>query len=159
MTRLVLGEFRRSLDDRFRLSIPGEFVESLPRGDAANYMLAKERPGALSLWHVDDWSDRLEKDVQVIRAKIEAGYLKDRITDVQLLGRLLSTRHRNVQLAGRGRLSIPEGFREFLGIEQGGDVLIVGAAICIEIWKPAAWNDYLNDAIPRFGRLVEELAS
>ena len=32
---------------------------------------------------------------------------------VQMLGRLLSTRHRNVRLAGRGRLVIPEGFRIF----------------------------------------------
>ena len=56
------------------------------------------------------------------------------------------------------RLSIPEGFREFLGIEQGGDALVIGAAVCIEIWKPAAWIDYLNDQIPTFGRLVEELA-
>ena len=159
MTRLVLGEFRRSLDDRFRLSIPAELSESLAREGEANYMLAKERPGALSLWHVDDWSDRLEKDVELIRAKIEAGHLKDRLSDVQLLGRLLSTRHRNVHLAGRSRLSIPAGFREFLGIEPGGDVLIVGAAVCIEIWKPATWIDYLNDQIPQFSRLVEELAS
>ena len=158
MTRLVLGEFRRSLDDRFRLSIPAELSESLPR-EEAKYVLAKERPGALSLWHVDAWSDRLEKDVELIRAKIEAGHLKDRLTDVQLLGRLLSTRHRNVHLAGRSRLTIPAGFREFLGIEPGGDALIVGAAVCIEIWKPDTWLEYLNDQIPQFSRLVEELAS
>jgi len=158
MTRLILGEFRRSLDDRFRLSIPAELAASLPSEGKANYILAKERPGALSLWHIDDWGDRLEKDVELIRAKIEAGHLKDRLTDVQLLGRLLSTRHRKVHLAGRSRLSIPEGFREFLGIEPGGDVLIVGAAVCIEIWRPDIWIDYLNDQIPQFSRLVDELA-
>lgn len=159
MSRLVLGEFRRSLDDRFRLSIPAELSESLPREGDAEYMLAKERPGALSLWHVDDWGNRLEKDVELIRGKIEAGHLKDRITDVQLLGRLLSTRHRRVRLAGRSRLSIPEGFREFLGVEPGEDVLVVGAAVCVEIWKPDTWIAYLNEQIPRFSTLIEELAS
>ena len=44
----------------------------------------------------------------------------------RLLGRLLSTRHRTVQLAGRGRLLIPEGFREFLGVEPNGEALFWG---------------------------------
>ena len=157
MDRFVLGEFRRSLDDRFRLSIPPELLDSSTEAEAG-YVLAKERPGALSLWKAGSWSSRLDKDVELIQAKIKAGHLKDRVTEVQLLGRLLSTRHRNVQIAGRGRLSIPEGFREFLGIEQGGDVLVIGAAVCVEIWKPSAWIDYLNDQIPQFERLVEELA-
>ena len=158
MNRFVLGEFRRSLDDRHRLSIPSELLEALPQDARAKYILAKERPGALSLWHADDWSGQLEKEIELVRAKMEAGHLRDRTSDVQLLGRLLSTRHRDVQLAGRGRLSIPEGFREFLGIEPGGDALVIGAAVCVEIWEPATWMDYLNDQIPTFGRLVEELA-
>ena len=78
---------------------------------------------------------------------------------VQLLGRLLSTRHREVQIAGRGRLSIPEGFREFLGIEENGEAIVVGAAVCVEIWRPDAWINYLDEQIPQFGNLVEQLAS
>ena len=85
--------------------------------------------------------------------------LKDRTTDVQLLGRLLSTRHRDVQIAGRGRLSIPEGFREFLGIEAGAEAMVVGAAVCIEIWRPSAWIDYLEAEIPQFGQILDQLAS
>lgn len=156
MSRFVLGEFRRSLDDRYRLSIPAELLEALPQDSKC--ILAKERPGAVSLWHAEDWNNRLEKDVDVIKAKIEAGHLKDRVRDVQLLGRLLSTRHREIQIAGRGRINIPDGFRDFLGIEQGGEAVIVGAAVCVEVWNPTAWLDYLNEQIPEFSRLVDELA-
>ncbi len=159
MSRFVIGEFRRSLDDRFRISIPAELTDTLQDAQAdAACILAKERPGALSLWHAEDWGEKLDRDVALIRSKIDAGHLKDRITDVQLLGRLLSTRQREVQIAGRGRLSIPEGFREFLGIEAGGDAMIIGAAVCIEIWRPDAWLAYLNEQIPQFGNLVGELA-
>lgn len=157
MSRFVLGEFRRSIDDRYRLSIPTELSEAFSQNTQC--VIAKERPGAVSLWHADDWGDRLEKDVALIKAKIEAGHLKDRITDVQLLGRLLSTRHREIQIAGRSRICIPEGFREFLGIEQGGPAVVVGAAVCVEIWHPDAWLTYLNEQIPEFNRLVDELAS
>ncbi len=158
MSQFVLGEFRRSIDDRFRISMPPELLESLEESEEG-YILAKERPGALSLWRSEDWGERLSKDIALVQSKIEAGHLKDRTTDVQLLGRLLSTRHRDVQIAGRGRLSIPEGFREFLGIEAGAEAMVVGAAVCIEIWRPSAWIDYLEAEIPQFGQILDQLAS
>ena len=67
MSRFVLGEFHRTLDDRFRLSIPSELATSLPQGEGARCMLAKERPGALSLWSAEDWGQRLDNDVAVIQ--------------------------------------------------------------------------------------------
>ena len=153
----ILGEFRRTVDERFRLSIPSEIARPLT-ADGTDCILVKERPGAISLWSANNWSDRLNANVDLVQSKMLAGRLEGRLADVQQLGRLLSTRHREVQLAGRGRLVIPEGFREFLGVEPGGDVLLIGAAVCIEIWKPEEWIQYLNDRMPQFGKLLDELA-
>ena len=89
---------------------------------------------------------------------MRAGKLQERIGEVQLFGRLLSTRHRSVQLAGRGRLVIPEGFREFLGVEPTNVVQVIGAAVCVEIWQPAAWLNYLERRMPRFRRLFDQLS-
>jgi MraZ protein len=75
-----------------------------------------------------------------------------------MLGRLLSTRHREVKLAGRGRLAIPEGFREFLGGEPNSEVMVIGAAVCIEIWRPEAWLACLNDQIPQFSQILDDLS-
>ena len=91
-------------------------------------------------------------------SKIRAGRLEGRIEEVQLLGRLLSTRHRQVQLAGRGRLLIPEGFREFLGVEAGGEVTVIGAALCVEIWNPEHWLKYLEEQMPEFRQLLSRLS-
>ncbi len=152
----ILGEFRRTLDERFRLSIPAELVEPLiAKGN--DCVLAKERPGALSLWNAADWSDRQQREVGAVEALLDAGRLKDRTHLVQKFGRLLSTRHRDVQIAGRGRLLVPEGFREFLGVDGGGEVLVVGAALCVEIWRPDAWLNYLEEQIPDFTNIVNEL--
>ena len=160
---LILGEFRRTVDERYRLSVPGELVEALTgtSGDSTNgaqCILAKERPGALSLWDAKTWETRLSSSIGLVQAKIQAGRLSGRIEDVQHLGRLLSTRHKEVQLAGRGRMVVPEGFREFLQVEPGGEVLLVGAALCIEIWRPQAWIQYLNDRMPEFGQLLSDLS-
>jgi MraZ protein len=153
----LLGEFQRTIDDRYRLSIPNELGDPLI-AESPDCILAKERPGCLSLWSAPVWQAKLDEGVELVKQKMRAGKLQERIGQVQLFGRLLSTRHRAVQLAGRGRLVVPEGFREFLGVEPGGDVQIIGAAVCIEIWNPAAWLKYLEGRMPRFRRLFDQLS-
>jgi MraZ protein len=46
---LLIGEFSRTLDDRYRLSLPPELVEPLTAA-GGRMVLAKERAGCLSLW-------------------------------------------------------------------------------------------------------------
>ncbi len=154
--KLILGEAARTLDDRYRLSVPGELVDALaaPSGQC---ILAKERPGCLSLWSTADWQARLEEGVRLVESKILARRLDGRLDDVQRLGRLLSTRHRPVQLAGRGRLVVPDGFREFLGVEPNGAVMIVGAAVCVEIWHLQRWQEHIGHEMADFRGLLERL--
>jgi len=154
---LILGESHRLLDERFRLSIPAEMVQGL--GTTAELLLVKERPGALSLWNAPAWQPQWNQDVALIESKMQAGRLSGRLDEVQRWGRLLSTRQRTVRLAHRGRLLIPEGFREFLGIEPGGSVLVVGAAVCVEIWRPQSWRDHLAEEIPKFRELEDSLST
>lgn len=156
--QFILGEFQRTLDERHRLSVPKELGDLLT-ADSAECVLAKERPGCLSLWAAEAWKSRFEEGVEWVKQKMLKGKLDDQMGEVQLLGRLLSTRHMQVQLAGRGRLLIPEGFREFLGVDRGGEVLVVGAAVCIEIWNPSQWLEYLQRRMPKFRRLLEKLAT
>jgi len=153
----ILGEFRRTLDDRYRLSIPSELADALT-AESSDCLLAKERPGCLSLWSAPIWESKWNEGVELIRQKVRAGRLEGRFAAVQRLGRLLSTRHKAVQLTGRGRLLIPEGFREFLAVEPGGEVMVVGAAVCIEVWQPDKWREYLAGQMPRFGRLFDRLS-
>jgi MraZ protein len=154
----LTGEFRRALDDRFRLTLPPEFATGVS-GDAGEVILAKERYGCLSLWNAGDWRMRMSDGVSLIREKIRAGRMEQRWTDVQRLGRLLSTRATETSLANRSRLLIPEGFREFLDVEKGEDVMVVGAVICVEIWQPKAWQDHLRADMPEFGELFKQLSS
>ena len=153
----ILGEFPRTLDERYRLSLPPEFAEVLLE-TGARCILAKERPGCLSLWSAATWRDNLDNGVELVKQKMRAGKLAGRIEEVQLLSRLLSTRHRAVQLAGRGRLSIPEGFREFLQVDAGGEVVVIGAGVCVEIWSPRAWLAHLEEHMPEFRQLFEKLS-
>ncbi|HUG91855.1 MAG TPA: division/cell wall cluster transcriptional repressor MraZ [Planctomycetaceae bacterium] len=153
----ISGEYKRALDDRFRLTLPAELAEAVTDA-AGETIVAKERAGCLSLWRCDVWKERLDDGVDLLRQKIRTGRMEQRWGDVQRLGRLLSTRHRTVKLANRARLLIPEGYREFLDVPGGGDVMLVGAAICVEIWNPQAWLDVLRQDMPEFGPLFRQLS-
>lgn len=156
--RLLTGEFPRTLDGRYRLALPPELADGLC-GDAHQCLLAKERPGCLSLWNPADWQARLDQGAELLRGKLAAGRLAGRTADVQALGRLLSTRHRLAPIAGRGRIVIPEGFREFLAVEPGGAVMVVGAVVCVELWKPDVWAEFIGQQMPDFRRLFDELTA
>jgi len=159
--QLILGEFPCTLDERFRLSIPKSLVELLTNGNS-RCILAKERSGCLSLWSAESWEVKLDARIKLVEQKLQAdSFGEDRIAQVQLLGRLLSTRHLAVELRSGGRLLIPEGFRQFLGVERDppeNEVLVVGAAVCLEIWKPAAWLAYLEKRMPKFRRVFHRLS-
>ena len=53
---------------------------------------------------------------------------------------------------------IPEGFREFLDVPVESEVMLVGAAICVEVWNPQAWLELLRQEMPSFGDLFKELS-
>lgn len=155
---LLIGEFPRTLDERFRLAVPPELLDPL-LADGSKLVLAKERAGCLSLWSAATWKPRLDAAVEVIRSKMQAGLLTQRVGQLQDIGRLLSTRHKTVALAGRGRLVLPEGFREFLGVEPGGDLMVVGAAVCVELWQPAAWTAFVTAEMPAFRQRIDDLTA
>jgi MraZ protein len=155
---LIHGEHRRLLDERYRVSIPGDMADLLcSAGDKC--LLTKERAGVLSLWNAAEWNEKLVTGVRLVQDKIEARRLDGRIEEVQMLGRLLSTRHTPVQLANRSRLLIPEGFREFLGVAPGGELVVVGAALCVELWRPEAWCRYVDEKMQEFRQLFDQLSS
>lgn len=157
VTDLITGEYKRSLDERFRLSLPVEMAKAVT-DESGETILTKEQYGCLSLWRAEEWQKRVDDGVGLIRQKIQMGKMEQRWEQVQRFGRLLSTRSTTVKLANRSRLVVPEGFREFLDVEAGSEVMLVGASICVEIWNPQAWLDYLRGEMPEFGPLFRELS-
>ena len=153
----ITGEIKRTLDERFRITLPSEMAESIT-DESGETLITKEREGCLSLWKSSDWNQRQEAGVELIKQKISAGRMEGRWSEVQRLGRLLSTRSKIVKLANRSRILIPEGFREFLDVSPNQEVMIVGAVICVEIWHPEIWLNTLREEMPEFNPLFQKLS-
>ncbi|MDR1924884.1 MAG: division/cell wall cluster transcriptional repressor MraZ [Planctomycetaceae bacterium] len=154
---LIVGEFSRRLDERYRLTLPAEF-EDVFKPDSGKCVIAKERPGCLSLWGEETWKAKLDARVDLVQQRLKLGDLEQKMPELQRFGRILSTRHRELQLANRSRVLLPEGFREFLAVEAGKEVMVIGAAVCIEIWHPQKWVNYLEGEISEFRTLLDTLS-
>ena len=154
--QLITGEFSRTVDDRYRLTLPDEFKDVF-KPDAGKCVIVKEKPGHLSLWDENTWKQHHDDRVEIVMKRFKVGDLGRNIAELQRFGRLLSTRYRHIQLADRARFLLPEGFREFLAVEREQDVMVIGAAFCIEIWNPQKWISYIEGDMPQFGTLLESL--
>ena len=155
-SKFISGEFSRTIDDRYRLSLPEEFKEVF-KPEAGKCVIVKENPGHLSLWEESIWKQQFDSRIEMVRQRYETGYLAGNMHELQRFGRLLSTRYRHIQLTERARFLLPEGFREFLGVEPKQEVMIVGAWHCIEIWNQQKWISCIEGDIQQFGNLMESL--
>ena len=154
--QLIQGEFRRLYDDRYRIALPPELSDLLG-GDAADCVVAKEREGCLSLWSAEVWQQKVGRRIELLEHQLKLEFLDRDFDKVQQVVRLLSTRSRPVKLGQRGRFLIPEGFREFLGAGPNSEVLVVGAGICVEIWHPDSWKEYVKLNLADFNTLLGDL--
>ena len=157
-TGLLIGEFIRTVDRRYRLAMPPELCELL-LATGSRLVIAKERSGCLSLWPAAIWQPRIDGAIEIMGSKLQAGLFAQRVGQLQELGRLLSTRHKIVSLKARSRLVVPEGCREFLGVQPDTELVVVGAAVCVELWQPAAWNACISSEMPEFRRRIDALTA
>ncbi|MEO1496510.1 MAG: division/cell wall cluster transcriptional repressor MraZ [Planctomycetota bacterium] len=147
------------------MSLPEEMAAGLVGADPGDdqpsgpseCLIAKERRGCVSLWNRHQWEDQQRQAGEILRGKLASGRLDRRLGEVQRLGRLMSTRERLLPIAGRGRIVVPDGYRELLGVDAGDAVTIVGAAVCVELWNPDAWAHHLEQTLPGYRDLLEDL--
>ena len=48
------------------------------------------------------------------------------------------------KISAQGRITIPAGFREMLGLTPGSEIVVVGAEIGVEIWSAERWQEELE---------------
>lgn len=144
------------LDSKSRMSLP-ELLHPIVNPWNGTCRIVKERPGALSLWAPDSSDPAIDAAVSAALAKYEARRNQNLLEELMTLGRLRSTRETTAKLDGRARLTIPQAFREFLGVEPEGNAMVVAATVCIEIWRPDAWVSFVEERIADYRRISEAL--
>jgi MraZ protein len=121
---MFLGEFKHTLDEKSRITLPAKFRSRLAPGivmtaGMERYVLVYPQ-------------DEFEKLAEQVNALPLTG--KDSAT----LRRLLFVNANDAVPDKQGRVVMPEALREYAGI--GTDVVIIGVGKFVEIWNPEEWQ-------------------
>jgi len=129
------GEFRNTIDQKNRLSIPAKYRKALSPVNDNTFVLTRGFDQCLILYPLDEWK------------KVEGQ-----------LGSLSSikVRHRNfvrsivrcaihVKYDSQGRIAIPENLLQYAKIDSNNDVAVIGMIKKIEIWSPNLLNNNGSD--------------
>ncbi len=130
---MFLGNYRHTLDEKGRLTVPARFREALGQGG----YLVQGFDGNLMV---------LPPAVfQALYAQINRLSLTD--PTARMLRRLILSAAAEVNLDRAGRMLIPPYLREAAGLD--GEVVLVGVGEFFEIWSATAWarqQEVLADA-------------
>lgn len=124
LEHMFLGQYRHTLDEKGRLTIPARFREELS--------------GGAYLTQGFDHNLRLltESSFEAISGKLSQMKTTDPTT--RDLRRLIFAAASQVDFDQAGRILIPQFLREVASLES--DAVIVGVGETIEIWSPGAWE-------------------
>ena len=121
---MFLGQYRHSLDDKARITLPAKFRPQFGEG------LVMTAGTELCIW---------------VYPAEEFGKLAERINALPLTGqeaaafrRLIFGNAYDANIDKQGRVVVPEKLRRHANIE--GEVVVTGVGRFVEIWSPAEWE-------------------
>lgn len=142
---MFIGEYRHTLDDKGRLSIPAKFRASLAHGAVVTRGLDR----SLFLYAREEWDK--------VAAKIIA--LPIGQSDTRAFARLMLAGAMEADIDKSGRITLPEYLRQYASM--GKSAVITGLGDRLEIWDEASWNAYTtmtenagNDIAERLGSSI-----
>ncbi len=138
---MFLGEYKHSLDDKSRLTIPSKFREDL----GASFVMTRGLDGCLFLFPRADWS--------LIEQKLRAMPLTR--ADARQFSRFFFSGAAELDLDKQGRVLVPQNLRDYAGITM--ECVIIGVGTRIEIWDELKWSTYADEASDGFDELAERL--
>ena len=125
---MFLGEFKHTIDDKGRLTIPSKFRGTLSSG----LVLTRGFDRNLMVWSAEGWQEF-------------AGRIREKsLTDPKMreFRRRVFSGATDLRPDKQGRVLIPPYLRQFAGIE--GTVVVNGMFDYVEIWDETAWRTQRN---------------
>jgi MraZ protein len=138
---MFLGTHSPRLDDKGRMFLPAKYREDLADG----VVITKGQERCLYVFPAEEFA-RITESLRAtpVTAKAVRDYSRvffasasDEIPDKQ------------------GRVTIPQGLREYAGLQR--ECAVIGANTRLEIWDSAAWTAYLANQEDAFSAASEEV--
>jgi len=138
---MFIGEYRHTLDDKGRMSVPVKFRASLAEGAVVTRGLDR----SLFLYPTSEWQTLAEK-----LASLPFGQ-----SDTRAFARLMLAGAMEVEVDKSGRVLLPEYLRTYAGLAK--DVVVAGLYNRLEIWDEATWKEYSTKTESEGNAIAERL--
>jgi MraZ protein len=140
--KLLTGEFKNTLDEKGRLSLPARLRADLP----SSLVLTQGVDACLWLFAPEEW----EELAQRILASTSLFQARSR-----LIQRRIIAPAQEVDVDKLGRISIPQSLRDWAGLSK--ECVILGISRYVEIWDSQKYQAYVTENQAEFLSAAEEL--
>jgi MraZ protein len=140
---MFLGQFKHTIDEKGRLTLPAKFRPDLEAGLVVTLGL----DGCLYVFPRAKFME--------LAARIEAQPLTN--TAVRSFGRQLFTSADDSQLDRQGRVLIPAYLRSEAHLDE--EVMVTGMFSRIELWNPAQWAEVHAKTTRQSAEIADQLSA
>lgn len=141
---MFMGEYHHSVDDKNRLIIPSSLRQQT-KNNKDEFIITRGLEQSLFLYPTLEWQSLGERLKNVSTTK----------SNSRAFVRLLFSGAHPVQPDTQGRITLPQGLKDFAQIEE--KVVIIGAFNKIEIWSEEKWEKYYKQQRSIFEELSEKI--
>lgn len=139
---IFTGSYRRTLDEKLRLSIPKHLRTSLGE---SNLFMAPGTERALVIY-TEELFEELGRALN---------RLSPAAHEARSFSRLFYSQAQPVEVDRQGRLRIPPELAKLSGFEA--DVMLLGVRDRIEVWDCANWERFMGETQPSYDQLAERV--
>jgi MraZ protein len=139
---MLIGEYRHTLDDKNRLSLPAKFRKEMGK----KIIITRGLDRCLFVYPVREWKQFSEK-----LAALSIGSTEGRGFSRAMLGGATE-----IDIDSSGRMLVPEHLKGYASLDT--KVVVAGIHNRIELWNEEVWNTYTAGVEDQANVLAQKLA-
>jgi MraZ protein len=139
---MLIGEYKHSIDEKNRMSLPSKFRKELGKKVVATYGLEQ----CLFIYEISEWN-RIAEEISKL------GMLK---SDTREFNRFMFGGAIEIEIDSLGRILVPEYLRKYADLKS--QATVIGVHKRLEIWNEKKWEEYKKKAVSKADGLAEKLS-
>ena len=143
---MFYGEFRHTLDEKNRLSIPAKFRALLQGPGDDSFYVTRGIDHCILICTKDVWQ------------RMERQFCDHPIIDpvARRFRRMFYSGAQAATFDRQGRVALPQNLIEYAGLKR--EVVVAGTSDGIEVWDAQAWDAQLGESLKSFEETARELS-
>jgi MraZ protein len=146
------GEYVHQLDEKVRFKLPKRMEEIFTDELGIKCVLMRMPERCVAIYPQKFWQKEFGKYLESVKAKMPGN------AKYRTFTRMIASNSFETKIGAQGRVALTDVHKEFLGIEAGGNVVIVGAGERIEIWSEDEWRQQQGKELEGFYDLLEDVS-